>query len=291
MRTIIAIPNYNMRDTLGRLLASLEAEESDHIYVLDDASRDGSADYVAGSFPAVTVVRGRANVGAAGNRNRVLRYLRGDEIVVFADADLELKSSGLARTVQGWFADDEKLGLAGGLLVNSEGRPTWWNYGWTMHPVHEARGRILELVAGMAVPGSLEHWVLRELAFSNRDTLNLEITYAEPASREVDWVSEALFAIRAGLFRKVGGFDRRFRYHSGQDLCLRVRAQDYRVQFEPGMAACHLEIDVRGDRREADLREGQFQFFRKHWRMTRAVYDMLYPPGQVNQVGQPARGP
>jgi GT2 family glycosyltransferase len=278
MRTIIAIPNYNMRDTLGPLLASLRAEDAERVYVLDDASGDGSADYVADAFPGVTVVRGAANAGAAANRNRVLGHLDGDEIILFADADLELASSGLARTSRDWFVGNEKLGLAGGLLVDRSGHPARWNYGWTMHPVREARGEVYEQAAEMLLPGSPAHRELRRLAVSNRDTLNLEISYARPASREVDWVAEGLFAIRADLFRGIGGFDERFRNHSGQDLCLRVRAEGFQVRFEPSIAARHLDIDVRGARRSGDHREGQFLFFHKHWGMSRAVYDHLLPP-------------
>jgi GT2 family glycosyltransferase len=120
MKIIFAIPNYNMRESLGRLLTGLSAEQADHIYVLDDASADGSADYVSAAFPEVTVVRG----------------------------DLELRSTGLAQAVQDWFSN-EKLGLAGSLILDRSGRPSRWNYGWTMGPVHDARGRVYEGLARM----------------------------------------------------------------------------------------------------------------------------------------------
>jgi GT2 family glycosyltransferase len=276
MRTVIAIPNYNMRESLGRLLAGLKDEEFDDIYVLDDASDDGSADYVTESFPGVTVLRGQANAGAPANRNRLLPHLDGSELILFADADLELRSTDLAAAVRRWFTDD-KLGLAGGLLVDQSERPARWNYGWTMHPVHDARGQVLEVIAGMLAPGGELHRMLRQFAIYNRDTLNLEIAHSVPARRPVDWVSEGLFAVRADLFRQIGGFDERFRYHSGQDLCLRVRAAGYEVRFEPGIRACHLELDVRGERRAADYADGQYLFYSKHWGMNRTTFEQLGP--------------
>jgi GT2 family glycosyltransferase len=274
MKMIFAIPNYNMRESLGRLLTSLSAEQADHIYVLDDASADGSADYVSAAFPEVTVVRGDRNVGAAGNRNRLLPFLSGDELVLYADADLELRSTGLAQAVQDWFSN-EKLGLAGSLILDRSGRPSLWNYGWTMDPVHDARGQVYEGLARMTPPGTEAHYLIRQLALKHRDSYNLEITYSEPESRQVDWVSEGLFAVRADLFRELGGYDENFRYHSGQDLCLRLAATGYEVRFEPGITACHLEIDVRGERRQSDFREGQFLFYQKHWGMSRPVFDRL----------------
>lgn len=277
MRVIFAIPNYNMREPLGRLLTRLQREESEQVYVLDDASQDGSAEYVADAFPAVTVVRGESNLGPAGNRNRLLPYLHGDEVILYVDAGVELRSAGLAWTVQGWFAD-EKLGLAGGLVLGPDGHPQAWNYGQTMHPVREARGQVFEKFAGALMPGTPLHHRLREMAAANQDTLNLEIMYAKPVSREVDWVRETLFAVRADVFQQVGGFDARFRYHSGQDLCLRIRAHGYQVRFEPAIAVCHLNLDVRGDRREGDRLEGSFLFYQKHWGMSREVFDLLNTP-------------
>jgi GT2 family glycosyltransferase len=274
MRTVVAIPNYNMRESLGRLLASLADEEFDYVYVLDDASQDGSADYVAESFPAVTLVRAKTNGGAPANRNRLLPYLDGTEFILFADADLELRSTGLASTVRDWLSDDT-LGLVGGMLVDRSGHPAPWNYGYTMHPVHDARGYLLEALASKLEPGIPAHETLRRLALRQRDTLNLEIAHAAPAGRPADWVSEGLFAVRADLFRKIGGFDERFRYHSGQDLCLRVRTAGYAVRFEPGIRACHLEIDVRGDSRRKDDLEGKFLFYEKHWGMSRSVFRRL----------------
>jgi GT2 family glycosyltransferase len=98
-----------------------------------------------------------------------------------------------------------------------------------------------------------------------------------PASRQVDWVSEGLFAVRADIFQKIGGFDESFRYHSGQDLGLRVAEAGFEVRFEPGIAVRHLELDVRGDSRPVDHREGAFLFYAKHWGMSRQVFDRLVP--------------
>ena len=72
---------------------------------------------------------------------------------------------------------------------------------------------------------------------------------------------------------KVGGYDERFRYPAGQDLSLRLRQAGSRVRFDPAIAACHLEIDVRGERREKDYLEGQYLFYNKHVGMSRRVFD------------------
>jgi GT2 family glycosyltransferase len=276
MKVILAIPNYNMRQALGELLTSLAAEQLDEIYVLDDASTDGSADYVSDAFPNVKMVRGEHNVCAAANRNRLLPFLSGNELVLYMDADSELLSREVAQAVNGWFEND-KLGLAGSLILDKSGRPRSWNYGWAMNPVSDARTAVYEMLARTTWPGSPTHLMIRKLALELQDTYNFEIACSEPVSRKVDWVSEGLFAVRADIFQKIGGFDERFRYHSGQDLGLRVAATGYEVRFEPGIAVRHLELDVRGARRWKDHREGAFLFYSKHWGMSRQVFDRLFP--------------
>ena len=69
MRIIAAVPNWNMGSSLIPLLASLSAESLDGIYVLDDASEDGSPGQVETTFPDVVVVRGE--IGRASCRERV----------------------------------------------------------------------------------------------------------------------------------------------------------------------------------------------------------------------------
>lgn len=176
--------------------------------------------------------------------------------------------------VRGWLADGS-LGMIGGRLVDREGHSSVWNYGWTMNPVRDAREQVIATLAPLAEPGSALLEMLRKIAIVKRSSFNLEIQHAAPVGRDADWVSEALFAINARLFGELGGYDERFRYHSGQDLCLRLRQLGRRVRFDPAIAACHLEIDVRGERRGHDYIEGQYLFYNKHLGMSRQVFDYL----------------
>src|SRR5271168_1054759 len=56
----ILIVNWNGRDMLRRLLASIDASRGDlavQTIVVDNGSADGSAEMVAGEFPSVILVR------------------------------------------------------------------------------------------------------------------------------------------------------------------------------------------------------------------------------------------
>ena len=77
----IIVVSYNVRELLRACLeatfASLaRAPEIDAtVWVVDNASADGSAEMVAAEFPQVRLVASRENLGFAGGNNLVLREL------------------------------------------------------------------------------------------------------------------------------------------------------------------------------------------------------------------------
>jgi len=279
MKVIAAIPNYNMRKGLAQLLPGLLTEKFDAIYVLDDASTDGSPDYVEKAFRKVRIVRGEENIGAGANRNRLLPFLSGNELVLFLDADLELQSEHFVDKIRKWFANP-KIGIVGSQILTKSGKPMFWNYGSAMSPVHDYRVEVYDAVAKQTRRDSRAFNTIRQMALANGDTYNFEIQYGRPVARKVGWVAEGLFAIRGNLFRKLDGYDERFRYHADQDLGVRVKTAGYEVYFKPGITARHLEIDVRGESRWDEFHEGQFLFYQKHWGMSREVFERLLPPWQ-----------
>ena len=86
MDVSIVILNYNTRDELRTCLNGLLAEGSSSIgggplqaevFVVDNASSDGSADMVAKEFPDVRVFRSPVNLGCAGANNIAFPERRG----------------------------------------------------------------------------------------------------------------------------------------------------------------------------------------------------------------------
>jgi GT2 family glycosyltransferase len=62
--------------------------------------------------------------------------------------------------------------------------------------------------------------------------------------REVDYCSGAFLLIREGLFQQLGGFDEAYvpAYYEETDLCMRIRANGYRVIYEPRAVIDHFEF-------------------------------------------------
>jgi len=129
------IPTYNGRAFIGRALDSVLAQTRvpDDIAVVDDASSDGTADFVAQRYPQVKLVRLECNVGSGAARNAGIAATAG-EIIAFLDQDdawepdyvtaqremlLDHPKAVLSRTA--FIAIDEKSGETSGYPVESLG--------------------------------------------------------------------------------------------------------------------------------------------------------------------------
>ncbi len=124
----------NERLVLPECLRALAAqtEPADEIIVLDDGSTDGTADWLVAEYamtfePTGTARIGRSaawpalrifskpNSGKADSLNHGWRLARG-EVVITLDADTVMVPGAVAAIRDG-FADDPRLGIAGGVLV------------------------------------------------------------------------------------------------------------------------------------------------------------------------------
>ncbi|WP_221931600.1 glycosyltransferase [Palleronia caenipelagi] len=103
--------------------------------------------------------------------------------------------------------------------------PLLWN-NRTEQWDHNVRPRLSLWSLGLSFLGQSHH-----SRYAAEDTSDLQYAY---------WASGAFIAIRAGLFRKLGGFDERyFMYMEDVDLCDRARALDVRVRFYPDIRMFH----------------------------------------------------
>lgn len=113
----IAVVNYNGIGYLEGCLKSLEAQTnvSPGIIFLDNASSDGSADYVRKHFPSVTVVANDKNIGYAAAANMGIRMAEGDYVMVM-NPDVLLAEDYLEKCVRRMEEDKKIAAITGKLL-------------------------------------------------------------------------------------------------------------------------------------------------------------------------------
>ena len=117
----IVIVNYNGKHLLHDCLSAVLAQSYDRfeVIVVDNASTDGSPEFIESNFPAVTVVRSRVNAGFAGGNNLGARLARGN-LIVLLNNDTIVAEGWLRALVQA--AAPASVAVAGS-FIRTDGIP------------------------------------------------------------------------------------------------------------------------------------------------------------------------
>src|SRR5687768_15132810 len=124
-RLSVVIPTHDTRElTLACLESLARAVRPDtEILVVDDGSRDGTADGVAARFPSVRLLRNESPQGFTRAANRGLEQARG-EVLLLLNSDTEVEAAGLEALLFR-FAAEPQTGVIGAALHYPDGSPQW----------------------------------------------------------------------------------------------------------------------------------------------------------------------
>ena len=245
---------YRTRDELDRLIPTIApgaGSLSHEVVVVDNASGDGTAEWLAERWPGLRLDALTENVGFARGVNRAATLAKG-EYLVLLNPDTEVRPGALEALVR-FARANPGAGLVGGRTLTDDGdvepsccwgRPTLWSTFCFATCLSTAfRGR--PFFDPEAMPG----W--------ERDTV-----------REVGVVTGCLLAVSAETWHRLGGFDPRFfMYGEDTDLSLRARKAGYRPVITPDAEVIHTigaSSSVPATRRVMIMR-GKVTVFRKHW--------------------------
>ncbi len=110
----VVIPNWNGRDLLEKyipsILTALEGNSANELIVVDNASEDGSAEFLRRQFPQVRVIALDRNHGFGAGSNRGFAAARND-IVVLLNSDMRVAPDFLAPLLKG-FHDDQVFAVS-----------------------------------------------------------------------------------------------------------------------------------------------------------------------------------
>jgi len=249
-RISAVVVSYNTRDELLRCLETLLAPASPplDVTVVDNASRDGSADAVRARFPAVRVIANSTNLGFSKANNIGWRAATG-EYVLLLNSDCEVRPGAVAA-LSAVLEARPKVALAGPRHVGTDGRPQV-SFGPDLTPVAEWR------------QGRLVRGVKAGRAEALREAAALSEHESEP-----DWLSASCLLARRSALLAVGGFDELFfLYEEDVDLCLRLRRAGWGLVFTPTAEVVHhlgRSMDKAPGLARLEYHRSHLRFYAKH---------------------------
>jgi N-acetylglucosaminyl-diphospho-decaprenol L-rhamnosyltransferase len=214
----VAVVSWNTRDLLRDCLRSLVDEPLAEVWVVDNASSDGSAEMVRSEFPTVALVALDANVGFGPAVNLVAARSSAPWIAP-ANADIELRPGALGALLDAGARRPRAAVLAPRLELPS---------GETQHSVY----------AFPTIPFTARF----NLGFHRRvgDRLCLEGFWNPSRERDVDWAIGAFLVVRRTAWDAAGGFDEgQWMYAEDLDLGWRVARAGYTTHYVPSARVLH----------------------------------------------------
>jgi len=220
----VIIINYNTcamtLECLHTLYADIEGISAE-VWVVDNASVDGSLGAILSMFPAVKVIANSENRGFGAANNQAMREATG-EFFLLLNSDAFPKQGAIEQLVN-YLQGQKQVGVVGPRLLNADGSLQRSCY---------------------RLPSPFRAWMenlwisplLHRQAFCDDYA-----RWTHDQEREVEFVIGACMLVRREVFEQVGGFDEKFfMYAEESDWQRRMQDTGWRVKFLPAAEVTHL---------------------------------------------------
>lgn len=248
----IVIVSWNTREITRDCLVSLYAQVGDlpvEVFLVDNASEDGSAAMVAAEFPQVVLIENDDNRGFAAANNQALAIARG-RYSLLLNSDTVVLGDVLQDSVAYMEAHPD-VGVFGCRVLNPDRtmQRTCFSYPTLFNLFLKTTGLFRLPWPRFFGREHLTHW--------QRDT-----------ERDVDVVTGCYMLVRGTAMHEVGLLDDSFFFCGEEtDWCRRFRAAGWGIRFSPVGEIVHLG-NASGRklsaRRDLLLTEGLVRYHRKH---------------------------
>ena len=214
----IIIVSFNTRKILLDCLRSVYAQTSGvsfEVFVIDNASKDGSVQAVAEHFPEVFIIQNSTNRGFSSAHNQGIMKSRGRHIALL-NSDTVLVENCFLKIIC-FLENHPEFSICTPQIINEDNHSSSMRL-WEDSPI-DAMKKIL----GM-------YDVAKEAEMMGK---------IEP--KEVEAIGGSCFVVRRNLFEKIGFLDENyFLYNEEDDFCRRARQIGQKVCYYPEASIQHL---------------------------------------------------
>jgi GT2 family glycosyltransferase len=241
------------------------------IHVVDNASKDGTAEMVAREFPEVHLTASDENLGFGAANNLVIRESSADFILCL-NPDTRATDGALDRLID--VMDERvKLGICGPRLELEDGS--------------------FDHAAKRSFPtplSALGHFT----GIGRRRGSGVLAAYRAPEvdAGPVDAINGACMLFRRSALEEVGLFDEGYwMYMEDLDLCYRFDEARWVTWYEPSSTVVHVKAGTTGPVRAPRLtyafHYGMYRFYRKHYaaQKSRIVNAVVYSGIALKAIG------
>jgi hypothetical protein len=224
----IIIVNYNVKEFLQNLLHSLHKAISNlsyEIIVVDNASDDGSVEFIREKFPQIKLITNQTNFGFSKANNIALEVSSG-KFILLINPDTLVREDTITKMIE-FLTNHPDAGLVGCKILNPDGS--------------------LQLACRRSFPGPWTSFCkvagLSTLFPQSKLFAKYNLTYLdENSTHEVDAISGSFMMMKREVYERVGGFDEQFfMYGEDLDLCYRIQKNGYKVYYYPGTQIIHYK--------------------------------------------------
>lgn len=228
MQVSIIIVNYNVKYFLEHCLYSVQQAVkslSAEIFVVDNASSDGSMEYLLDKFPQINFIDNPQNLGFAKANNQALHEAKG-EYILFLNPDTILPEDCLEQCI-GLFELNPQIGACGVKMIDGSGQF-----------LPESKRAFPSFQTSFYKLSGLSQLFPQSKRFAKYHLGHLP----QEQNNEIDVLSGAFLMVKKEVLDKTGGFDERFfMYGEDIDLSYRILLEGYKNFYFAETSIIHFK--------------------------------------------------
>ncbi len=219
-KVAVVILNWNGIKHLRQFLPSVLTSSWPNLEIIvgDNASTDGSVEFIKQNYPTIWIIQNDDNYGFTGGYNRVLTQVKADYYILL-NSDVEVYPGWIAPVID-LMESDPLIAVAAPKIKSFIEKDYYEHAG--------AAGGFIDVFGYPFCRGRMFYEIEKD-----------DSQYEQ--SGEVFWASGAAMFIKKHCWDEANGFDDRFFAHMEEiDLCWRLKNKGYKVMYCAASEVFHL---------------------------------------------------